>query len=233
MSKEYLNGIDGKNLKFKRETLLNYGMNNWNLNQAYSVGKTSELIRNCSPETYDEWVEYYFSTATQNKKNGIRISREYLNDLGKKLYIKLSEVVQKELETITEEECIDYVYNLVLNRTYEGYKTGIDTIYGQLQKMLCIEIKPAPDIWDRRYAVDFYIEVKNKNIGLQIKPVSSGEAINQYYWNNINKLNHEKFEKDFGGKVFYIFSVKKNGKKAIANTEVIQELMKEIQRLEK
>jgi hypothetical protein len=52
------------------------------------------------------------------------------------LYIKLSEVVQSELESISEQECIDYAYNLVLNRTFEGYKTGIETIYGQLQSII-------------------------------------------------------------------------------------------------
>ena len=230
MNKDYLDGSSGRNLKFKKETLLNYGMNRWGLNKASSVGTTSELIRNCSPETYDEWEKYYFLTATQKKKNGSKITREYLNDLGQRLYIKLSEVVQKELETISEDECIEYVYNLVLNRTYEGYRTEIDTIYGQLQKLLGVEIKPAPDEWDRKYSVDFYIELKNKKLGLQVKPVSSENAINDYQWIEINKINHEKFEKDFGVKVFYIFSTKQNNKKVIANTEVIQELKEEIQK---
>jgi len=206
-------------------------MNRWGLNKAASVGATSELIRSCSPDTYEEWEQYYFKAATQKKKNGAKITRDYLNDLGQRLYIKLSEVVQKELETISEEECIDYVYNLVLNRTYEGYRTEIKTIYGQLQKALGIEIKPVPDIWDRKYSVDFYIEVNGNNIGLQIKPVSSGESINNYQWKEINKSNHDKFKKELGGRVFYIFSVKQGDKKTIANTEVIQELINEIQRL--
>ena len=230
MSKDYLDGASGQNLKFKKETLLNYGMNRWGLNKSASVGATSELIRSCSPETYEEWEEYYFLTATQKKKNGMKITREYLNDLGQRLYMKLFEVVQKELETISQDECIEYVYNLVLNRTYEGYRTEIDTIYGQLQKLLGVEIKPAPDIWDRTYSVDFYIELKDKNIGLQIKPVSSGESINEYQWREINKINHEKFAKKFGGRVFYVFSMKQGDKKIIANTEVIQELKNEIQR---
>ncbi|MCL1792808.1 MAG: MjaI family restriction endonuclease [Oscillospiraceae bacterium] len=231
MSKDYLDGASGRNMKFKKETLLNYAMNRWGLNKAASVGATSELIRSCSPDTYKEWEDYYFFTATQKKKNGAKITREYLDELGQKLYMKLSEVVQKEIETISEEECIDYVYNLVLNRTYEGYRTEIETIYGQLQKALGIEIKPAPDIWDRKYSVDFYIELKGKNIGLQIKPVSSGEAASRYKWEDINKTNHEKFKRDFGGNVFYVFSVKQSEKKTIANAEIIQEIKDEIRRI--
>jgi len=231
MSKEYLDGASGRNLRFKKETLLNYGMNRWGLNKASSVGTTSELIRSCSPNTYEEWEKFYFMTAVQKKKAGEKITREYLIDLGQKLYYKLSEVVQKELETITEEECIDYVYNLVINRTYEGYRTEIDTIYGQLQKELGVEIKPAQDIWDRKYSVDFYIDINSSYIGLQIKPLSSIESINNYQWTEINRTNHESFKKAFGGKVFYIFSVKQGEKKIIANTEVIQALKDEIQRL--
>ena len=35
MEKEWVTGSDGENLKFKRETLLNYGMNRWGLNKAH------------------------------------------------------------------------------------------------------------------------------------------------------------------------------------------------------
>ena len=115
MGKEWINNIDGYNSKYKRETLLNYGMNRWGLNKAQSVGATSELIRNCAPTDYSTWVEYYFNHAVQRKKDGIRITREYLRELGEDLYLKLSENVHNELESITEDECIDYVYNLVIN----------------------------------------------------------------------------------------------------------------------
>ena len=37
--------------------------------------------------------------------------------------------------------------------------------------------------------------------------------------------------KEFGGKVFYIFSTKVNGKKEIVNTDVVNDLTAEIKRL--
>lgn len=233
MSKEWISGNEGRNLKFNRETLLNYGMNRWGLNKAHSVGPTSELIRTCSPENFEEWKKFYFENAVQKKKNGIKISREYITSLGQTLYIKLSEVVQNELESIQEEECIDYAYNLVLNRTYEGYRSEIDTIYGQLESIINLKIHPAPDEWDRSYNVDFYIEVSKKFIGLQIKPISSGIALNQYQWIEMHQKNHQRFFEDEGGKVFFIFSVKSTGKKKkIFNVEVIDEIKREIDRLE-
>lgn len=232
MAKGWIAGSDGRNLKFKHETLLNYAMNRWGLNKAHSVGKTSELIRACAPSEYKEWEEFYFSKAKQKKKNGITITREYIAGLGKTLYIKLSEVVQNELESITEEECIDYAYNLVLNRTYEGYRTEIETIYGQLESVIGRKIEPAPDMWDRSYNVDFFVKVGDKFIGIQIKPIESGQSLNQYQWVEMHKKNHEKFEKDLGGKVFFVYSVKSAGKKKkIHNTEVIEEIIAEIKRL--
>lgn len=232
MGKEYLSGSDGYNLKFKRETLLNYGMNRWGLNKAHSVGSTSELIRTCAPSKYEEWEHFYFAQAKQKKKDGKLITREYIEGLGQTLYIKLSEVIQHELEQITEEECIDYAYNLVLNRTYEGYKTEIETIYGQLESAIGQKIQPAPDTWDRTYSVDFFIKLNDKHIGIQIKPIASGQALNQYQWIEIHRINHERFEKDFGGKVFFVFSTKSSsGTKKIYNTEIIDEIIVEINRL--
>lgn len=232
MPKEWVAGTEGRNLKFKRETLLNYGMNRWGLNKAYSVGPTSELIRACAPKTFEEWEQYYFIHARQKKKDGIKITREYITGLGQTLYIKITEVVRSELDSISEEECIDYAYNLVLNRTYEGYKSEIDTIYGQLESIVKHKIEPAPDEWDRAYGVDFFIRLKKGFIGIQIKPISSGQSINQYQWIEMHRKNHERFKDKFGGNVFFVYSVKGAGKKKkIYNTEVIDNIIKEINRL--
>ena len=207
-------------------------MNRWGLNKAHSVGSTSELIRSCAPTSFEEWEEFYFSTAKQKKINGMKITREYIRGLGETLYIKISEVVQNELESIQEEECVDYAYNLVLNRTYEGYKSEIDTIYGQLESILNVKIEPASDKWDRSYNIDFYIQVNQKYIGLQIKPISSGQSLNQYQWIEMHRINHERFTAEFGGRVFFIFSVKSTGKKKkIHNIEVVDEIIEEIKRL--
>ena len=232
MNQEWTIGQDGKNLKFKRETLLNYGMNRWGLNKSASVGPTSDLIRNCSPKSFDDWEDYYFHNATQKKNNGIKITKQYLEELGRTLYIKLSEVVQNELESIQEEECIDYVYNLVLNRTYEGYLGEIQTIYGQLQKVLGVKIHPAPDEWDRLYNVDFFIEVDKKHIGLQIKPVTFKHTIEDYKWREMQETSHKKFQQKFGGRVFIVFSIKSADKKIIKNVEIFDEIKDELKKLQ-
>ncbi|MEO6883261.1 MAG: MjaI family restriction endonuclease [Bacteroidia bacterium] len=234
MAKEWIVASDGEGLKFKHETLLNYGLNRWGLNKAYSVGALSELIRSCAPKEFKEWEEFYFTKGSQKKKDGIKITREYITGLGQTLYIKLTEVVQKELASITEDECIEYAYNLVLRRTYDGYRTEIETIYGQLEGAVERKIEPAPDNWDRAYSVDFFIKIEKKFIGIQIKPIASGQALNQFQWIEMHRKNHEKFENEFGGKVFFVYSIKAGtGKKKIFNVEVIEEIRAEIKRLSK
>ena len=132
-----------------------------------------------------------------------------------------------------EEDRINLVVNLVINLGYNGHKYEIQTIYGQLQQALDVKVEPAPDEWDRGFNVDFFIRVKDKYIGIQIKP--SGYAYITQIINELEfqKKTHEKFTAKYGGKVFYIISVKEGKKKVIYNREVIEEIRKEIERLKK
>ena len=82
------------------------------------------------------------------------------------------------------------------------------------------------------YNVDFYIKIKDKYIGIQIKPVSDVSHIPVIYQQRgIQLKTHQDFYEKFGGKVFYVYSVKNGNKKVIANAEVIDEIRKEIKRL--
>jgi hypothetical protein len=206
-----------------KEWILNSIMNRFQFNAKRTIGPTSESIRKCAPKTSEEWRDYYF----QNVK-----SREYIEDLGKKFYVKVMEVIQSEVSKITEQDCIDYMLQLVIDRTFDGYQTEIRTIYGQLQNALDVKIEPAPDEWDRVFNVDFFIKVNKNYIGLQIKPVNTRIQLHEIYKEyTLQAKTHEKFAAKFGGKVFYVFSEKINGKKEISNKEVIQEIKQEMERL--
>ena len=121
------------------------------------------------------------------------------------------------------------MFKLVIDRTFDGYMTEIKTIYGQLQQVIDLKIEPAPDKWDRLYNIDFFIKVKDKYIGLQIKPVSGVSHIPEIFKERNNQmLTHKKFTEEFGGKVFYVYSLKDGEKKKIHNQEVIQGIQDEI-----
>ncbi len=208
-----------------KEWILNSVLNRFQLNFKRNVGAVSEEIRKCSPKQLEDWEDYYFKNVRD---------KDHIIQLGKKLYIKITEVVYAEIDQITEKDCIDYMVQLVINRTYDGYTTEISTIYGQLSNILDVKIEPAPDKWDRLYNIDFFIEINDKYIGLQIKPVSSINSIPQIFKEKeIQKNTHIKFTNEFGGNVFYIFSIKEGKNKKIHNTEIVDEIRKEIVRLSK
>lgn len=217
-----------------KEWILNMASNRWGLNKKTKVGPVAAWIRECSPKKISEWENFYFQKLKDFLKNkGINLHpNEYLESLGKTLYIKITEVLRAEIDEVTEEECIEYIRNLVINRTFEGYITEKETIYGQLQEILNVKIEPAPDEWDRLYNVDFYIKINDKYIGLQIKPVTFEHAPEfATKWQEVYKNSHKKFTKKFGGRVFIILSVKKGNKKVIFNEQIIDEIKEEINRL--
>lgn len=208
-----------------KEWILNSAMNRFQLNFKRNVGAVSEEIRKCSPRTIQEWNEYYFRNVR---------TKEHIEELGRKLYIKITETISAEVEDIMEEDCIEYMFNMVIDRTFDGYMTEIKTVYGQLQKELNVKIEPAPDKWDRLYNVDFFIKVGDKYIGLQIKPTGDVSHIPQIFKEHaIQEATHKKFTDKYGGKVFYVLSIKEGRKKKIYNTEVISEIQREVKELQK
>ncbi len=207
-----------------KEWILNSAMNRFQLNFKRNVGAVSAEIRKCAPRTLENWEKYYFSNVRP---------KEHIEDLGRKLYVKITEVISAEVGEITEKDCIEYMYNMVISRTFDGYMTEIKTVYGQLQKILDVKVEPAPDEWDRLYNVDFFIKIKNKYIGLQIKPAGGVSHIPQIFKEQtIQAATHKVFTEKYGGKVFYVISIKEGDKKKIHNTEVIGEIQEEIRRLQ-
>ncbi|MEM0203012.1 MAG: MjaI family restriction endonuclease [Archaeoglobaceae archaeon] len=219
-----------------KEWVLNIAFNRWQLNRPKYVGRVAEAIRTCAPRSLEEWEQYYFTQVPQKHvPPGWRMlgntMKEHLEEVGRRLYAKISEQLRAEVEEITEEDCINYVYDVVIRRTYEGYLTEKRTVYEQLEKMLGLKLHPAPDEWDRRYSVDFFIRVGNRFIGIQIKPVTYKQTPELHKWREWMEQSHQLFEKEQGGKVFIVFSVTDRGGKRILNPEVVEEIRTEIKRL--
>ena len=206
-----------------KEWILNSAMNRFQLNFKRNVGAVSAEIRKCQPKSIEDWKAYYFDNVRP---------KQHIEDLGKNLYIKITEVISAEVEDITEEDCIDYMLQMVIDRTFDGYMTEIKTVYGQLQVDIPYKIEPAPDEWDRLYNVDFYIKINEAYIGLQIKPVNNVSQIPEIYKERkLQAKTHQEFTKNFGSKVFYIYSTKVGKRKEIQNKDVIEDILSEIKRL--
>ena len=89
-----------------KEWILNSAMNRFQLNFKRNVGAVSDEIRKCAPKHIGEWEDYYFSKVR---------SREHIEELGRKLHIKITEVISAEVEAVTEIDCIEYMHNMVIN----------------------------------------------------------------------------------------------------------------------
>lgn len=205
-----------------KEWILNQANMRWGLTKKSKVGPVADLIRKCSPKALKDWEIYYYKNA---------YSKQHLEELGSRLYVKVTEVCQAEIADIREQDCKDFITNLVINRTFDGYQSEIQTVYGQLQQILGVKIEPAPDEWDRGYNVDFFIKVNDKYVGLQIKPAGYAyipQIINEH---EFQKKSHEKFTSKYGGRVFYIISITDGKNKIINNPEVIEQIKEEINRL--
>ena len=94
-------------------------------------------------------------------------------------------------------------------------------------------VSPFSSIFYLFFNVDFYIKIRDKFIGLQIKPAGGVSHIPEIYKEHGLQIGtHKKFTEKFGGKVFYIISIKQGDKKVIHNTEIIDEIKQEINRLQ-
>ncbi len=215
-----------------KEWVLNIAFNRWQLNRPCYVGKLSEAIRACAPRTVQEWEHFYLSRVKPEGNMLGDTMAEHLQEIGRRLYAKISEQLRAEVDAITEEDCIRYVYEVVIHRTYEGYQTEKRTVYEQLEHQLGVKLYPAPDEWDRSYNIDFYIPLGERTIGIQIKPTTYEQTPEPHKWREWMRASHQQFEQEQGGKVFIVFSVKKGESKVIANPEVVDEIRKELARLQ-
>lgn len=225
----------------KKEKMLNDACRTYQLSRPDKVGAVMALIRECQPRTIDEWEAWYFEHAkTQpnknaRKKHSSKITRESLEELGERLYAKITEVVIPEwtqvFNSLTREDCIDYIYNLTINRTYDGYLREKSVVNDELAKIFPdLQFEESDPELDHAGDVDYIARVGEHAIGIQIKPITAQGNPGGYSLTERMQASFQDFKESFGGKVFIVFS--KGGKDGkIANPEVIEAIRQEIDRL--
>ena len=217
----------------KKEKVLNYACQTYQLSRPNKVGAVMALIRECQPKTIEEWEQWYFENATASGKNAFKITRESLEELGERLYEKITEVVipewQEAFKALTKEDCFNYIYNLTINRTFDGYlreksvvNDGLTKIFPQIRfEESSPELDHAGDIDYLGYVSD------DKAFGIQIKPVTAQSNFGNYSISERMKASFENFKADYEGNVFIVYSL--DGE--IANNNVIEDIKREIIRL--
>jgi len=216
----------------KKERVLNYACQTYQLSRPNKVGAVMALIRDCQPGSYEEWTKWYFENAHTSGKNSTKITVESLKELGERLYAKIREVVIPEWEAafreLTEQDCVDYIYNLTINRTYDGYLLEKSVINDGLAKIFPdIEFEESNPEMDHAGDIDYIAKVGDKCFGIQVKPVTATSNFGGYSLTERMKASFEDFKTRFGGNVFIVFSL--DGE--IANKEVIDQIREEVMRL--
>lgn len=220
----------------KKEKVLNYASNTYQLTRPNKVGAVMALIRECQPNSLKEWEEYYFEKAYSTSKNPTKITKEVLDELGERLYAKITEVVIPEwtaaFEDLTEDDCREYVYQVTVVRTYDGFLLEKSVINDCLSKLLPEVVFEESDAeLDHAGDIDYIGWVGDKAFGVQIKPVTANSNFGNYNITDRMSASFQNFEDIYGGKVFVVFSMRVGNRKNIVNTEIVEEIKSEVNRL--
>ncbi len=220
----------------KKEKVLNYTSQTYQLTRPNKVGAVMALIRDCQPNILDDWEKYFFENAYTDTKNPTKVTQETIEELGERLYAKITEVVIPEwtaaFEDLTEQDCKEYIYEVTIKRTYDGFLTEKSVINDGLAKQFPdIKFEESDEELDHAGDIDYIGWVNDKAFGIQIKPITAQSNFGNYNISDRMSFNFEAFKEKFGGRVFVIFSSKEGTKKVIVNIEVIDEIKTEIERL--
>lgn len=216
----------------KKEHVLNYACQLYQLSRPSKVGAVMSLIRECQPTSLEQWKDWYFEHAYTESKDPCKVTMDSIKDLGERLYCKIKGIVMPEWEEafrqLTLQDCVDYVYNVTINRTYDGYVREKSVVNDGLAKRFkdVLFEETDPEL-DHAGDIDYVAKIGAKQIGIQIKPVTANANFGGYSLSERMKASFAEFTEKFGGKVFVVYSLKGE----IANLEVIDQIAEEISRL--
>lgn len=216
----------------KKEHVLNYACQLYQLSRPAKVGAVMALIRECQPSSYEEWKDWYFENAYTATKTPVKLSLESLTELGERLYDKIQTFVipdwQEAFSQLTLQDCIDYIYNLTINRTYDGYIREKSVVNdGLAKKFPDVAFEESDPELDHAGDIDYVAKVGKYQFGIQVKPITANANFGGYSLSERMKSSFNDFTEQYGGKVFIVYSQKGE----IANTEVINSISEEIERL--
>ncbi len=222
----------------KKEKVLNYTSNTYQLTRPNKVGAVMALIRECQPKEFKDWENFYFKKAFTKTKTPTKVTQEALDELGERLYCKITEIVIPEwttaFQSLTVQDCKDYIYQVTLVRTFDGFLLEKSVINDGIAKVFPeVEFEESEPELDHAGDIDYLGKIGNKAFGIQIKPLSANANFGNYKISERMQASFLNFEEKFGGKVFVLFSKRTGNKKDIVNKNILEDIKKEIDRLKK
>lgn len=172
---------------------------------------------------------------TNNKINQFLNQNKALQiELGSRLHEKITLCVipewQEAFKNLTLQDCMDYIHNLTINRTFDGYIREKSVVNDGLAKLYpALRFEESPPELDHAGDIDYLGWVGEKAFGIQIKPITAKSNFGNYSISERMKASFQDFEEEYGGKVFIVFSL--DGE--IADRDILKEIDVEIERLKK
>lgn len=194
------------------------------------------LIRECQPNALEDWEQFYFEKAYTKSSNPAKVTKAVLDELGERLYAKITEVVIPEwtaaFQDLSLEDCQEYIYQVTVVRTYDGFLLEKSVVNDGLAKAFPeVEFEESDEELDHAGDIDYIGKVNGKAFGIQIKPITANSNFGNYNISERMSNSFKSFEEKFGGKVFVVFSSKVGNKKDIVNKEILKQIAQEIERL--
>ena len=193
----------------------------WNVqsyNKKRSIGYLMKLINDCHPRTLEDWVHFYLSDGYELELEMLENPDVFVKERGRSFrYLKgIARRFQQDLADyseieISEDEAFKYVLIRVFYETFDGYlreKNTKFTLQGFFKHYIVATENSAVGIdaakLDIDYAVDCLMVGRDgtPKCGIQIKS-------NNFATPSAKKMNnykHERFEKETGLPVFYIYA---------------------------
>lgn len=131
------------------------------------MGDTNLHLSKALPNSLEDWQEYYTSKVRSNKE---------LQELGERFYSIIQENILPFIEGISEEECVRYVRELALDRTFQGYVSRLKIHQEHLLEStgaLFIYKYEHPHDWRfKTFAIDLYHHdpAKDRLVGIKFLP---------------------------------------------------------------
>jgi hypothetical protein len=189
-----------------------------------------------STDALDEWEEFYFENAFSKSKTPGKVTQEVLDELGERLYAKITEVVIPEwtaaFQDLSLDDCKEYIYQVTVIRTYDGFLLEKSVVNDGLAKAFPeVDFEESDEELDHAGDIDYIGKVNDKAFGIQIKPITANSNFGNYNISERMNNSFKEFEEKFGGKVFVVFSTRVGNKKDIVYKNVIDQIRLEIERL--
>lgn len=123
-----------------------------------------------------------------------------VEELGERLYVKIKEIVIPEwteaFNQLTLQDCIEYIHNLTINRTFDGFIREKSVIEDNLAKTFpSIKFEESDPKLDHAGDIDYLGWVGNKAFGIQIKPVTAKANFGNYSATERMKASFDDFTK--------------------------------------